>query len=197
MKLLMTSLLLFFALMTFAQSDQEISEAYKNVVIKSNSLLKKGKIADLNYSEVEKLATNLDQQYPSEYLKSAYEYSKKGKYNESAFLYFLSEMRIVDFNKNGQSEHWDNSEKGMILNEILFIYLATDADNFRKIIELVTNYYDKNDYTFIQKNKNYQKVKHPKNYQNLIKEFKENPKVVQENLKKDRDDMIKKINYYF
>ena len=146
---------LLFSSLIYAQDEADLFADYKKAIVKSDSLLKIGKISNINKTEVLKVAAALDQKHPDEYLKKSLEYAKLGKYNESSFFYFLGKMRLVDFNRNGEFGHWDFGENGMLLNEMLYIYLSKDVSNYENVLILVTDYYDNNDYAYLKKSNYY------------------------------------------
>lgn len=208
--ILLISLLIPSQVFSQSESDSIIIQSYQNVVVKSDSLFKIGKIADFNKKEVIGLSKKMDKQYPLEYLNQSFKYLKEGKYNESAFLYFLAKMRVKDFEANGNGmfkrgkDSYDNfvyeggaSKYDNEINEIVVIYLSKDINNYKNILKEATDYYDKNSHAYFKGNNNYKKVKDPMKYKQLISEFEKDPKKVSEELKLFWKDMANKINGYF
>lgn len=184
-------------IMIFSQSDKEVLMLYKNVIQKSDSLLAIGKISQIDSQKIFSDAKSADKEYPESYFRRSIEYFKRGRYNESAFLFYLGKMRAEDLNNLGHEHYSTGSEYETILEEGLFIYLSADADNYAKILQMAMNFYNENAYSYISKTKGYQKLKNPKNYSQLIKVLKGEKTKVQAELNAQRDEMINRIQPYF
>lgn len=194
-KIFITSLL-FCSLYIFGQDESTELLLYKNVIEKSDSLFAIGKISEIDSKMVTNLAKKSDMEYPSKYFENSLQLFKDSKYNESAFLYYLGKMRTVDFNNYGNGHFQLSADENVTLEEGLFMYMALDADNFVKILKMVKDFYQTNDYLYISKNKGYQKVKSPGNYSELITEIEHNKPKAQQEFSTQRDEMKKRILEY-
>lgn len=197
-KLLLINLFLFCFQIIFAQSedDSDYLLMYKTMIEKSDSLKSIGKLSEFKVKNIEEIAKNLDKNDPSNYFETSYHYFKDSKYNESAFLFHLGKMRTEDYNKSGKGYYEPRGDIGMILEEGIFMYLATDIDNYKKILKMAVDFYNKNEYTFISKTKNYHKLINPTNYTEIIDTFQNNRKESEQDLKKGREEMTSKIYEY-
>lgn len=189
---------------SYSQNSEETellmeAKGYKNVIAKSDSLLKAGKISNFNKEEVIALAKKLDKQYPLDYLSHSLQYLKEEKYNESAFFYFLAKMRVADFNANSIHHHYEGlgSDSDNYLNEVVVTYLAIDINNYKNILQESVDYYDKNSHSFFKNDKKYKKTEDPMEYRKIITEFELNPEKTSGELKEFWDDMATKIKNYF
>lgn len=180
----------------FGQSEDDMLLMYKKMIEKSDSLKTIGKISEFDSKKIETIAKKLDKEYPIRYFEASRDYFKNSMYNESAFLYHLGKMRTADFNKNEEAYYEPTSDIGVFLEEGIFIYLATDIDNYNKILKMAVGFYNKNDYTFISKNKNYHKLINPTNYSEIIEVFETKRAESAQELKQARDEMTSKVYEY-
>ncbi|WBV59955.1 hypothetical protein PFY12_13010 [Chryseobacterium camelliae] len=194
-KILITSFLFCF-LPIFGQDESSDLLLYKNVIEKSDSLFAIGKISEIDSKMVIDLAKKSDREYPSKYFQNSLQLFKDSKYNESAFLYYLGKMRTADFNNYGNGHFQPSTDDHVILEEGLIMYMTLDADNFVKILKMAKDFYQTNDYLYISKNKGYQKVKSPENYNELITEIENNKSKARQELSSQRDEMKKHVLEY-
>ncbi|WP_312089337.1 hypothetical protein [Chryseobacterium sp.] len=194
--------LLLFVLVSFqlkAQTDQELVNGYRNVIIQSDSLLKIGKISNFNKEEVISLARKLDSQYPLQYLSNSLKYLNQKKYNESAFLYFLGKIRKKELDKSNGFNNYDGvgGDADNFINEVVVTYLASDGDNYKNILKKVITYYERNSYTYLKNNKSKKPSEELNEYKKIIDRIESEPEKSKQDLKEFRDDMATKIKEYF
>lgn len=190
-------ILILFLLMSqsgFAQDEFDIIRDHKKALVKSDSLLANGNISEINLNELITVTKKLDNEHPSGYIEQALKYFKESKFNESGFLYNLAKIRLVDWNKNnvGANYHFSGDQK-VHLEEGVFLYLAADIDNYKKVFELALNYYRENEYLYISKKPGYHQAEIPTEYKEMLKEFNKNRETVKQGLFETREDMRKKV----
>lgn len=191
-------LILFMGKSGFAQDEFDVIRDYKKALVKSDSLLANGNISEINLEELLSATKKLDNQHPSGYIDQAIKYFKESKFNESGFLYNLIKMRLVDWNKNNVGAYYDFlGDQKVYLEEGVFLYLASDVDNYKKVLQLAINYYKENDYLYISKKPGYHKAKIDEDFNEMIKEFNENRETVKQGLFETREDMRKKVEGYY
>ncbi len=182
----------------FAQDEFDIIRDYKKALVKSDSMLAKGTISAMNLKELLITTKKLDNEHPKGYIVQSIAYFKEGKFNESGFLYHLAKMRLVDWNKNNLTAYYDFSgEENVYLEEGVFLFLASDIDNYKKVIELAINYYKQNEYIYISKKSLYNKAQIPEKYNEMLKELDENRETVIQGLFETREDIRKKVEEYY
>ena len=187
-------LLLFMSQPGFAQDEFDIIREYKKALVKSDSLLANGNISEINLEELITETKKRDNQHPSGYIEQAVKYFKQSKFNESGFLYNLAKIRLVDWNKNNVSAHYDfSSDQKVHLEEGVFLYLASDIDNYKKVLKLALNYYRENEYLYISKKPGYHQAEIATEYKEMLKEFDKNRETVKQGLFETREDMRKKV----
>lgn len=187
-------LFLFMSQSSFAQDEFDIIRAYKKALVKSDSLLANGNISEIDLDELIAVTKKLDNQHPSGYIDQALNYFKESKFNESGFLYNLAKMRLVDWNKNNVDAYYDfYGDQKVHLEEGVFLYLASDIDNYKKVLELAINYYRENKYLYISNKPDYHQAEIPTEYKEMLKQFDENRETVKQGLFETREDMRKKV----
>lgn len=183
---------------SLAQDEFDIIRDYKKALVKSDSLLAKGTISAMNLTELLATTKKLDNEHPSGYILQAITYFREGNFNESSFLFHLAKMRLVDWNKNNLNYHYDfYGDQKVYLEEGVFLFLASDIDNYRRVLEVAINYYKENPYLHISKNNEYRKAEVPEEYNEMLKEFDENRETVKQGLFETREDMRKKVEGYY
>lgn len=182
----------------FAQDEFDIIRDYKKALVKSDSLLAEGTISAMNLTELLATTKKLDNEHPSGYILQAITYFREGNFNESSFLFHLAKMRLVDWNKNNLNYHYDfYGDQKVYLEEGVFLFLASDIDNYRRVLELAIDYFKDNQYLYINKNNEYRKAEVPEEYNEMLKEFDENRETVKQGLFETREDMRKKVEGYY
>ncbi len=171
---------------------------YKRLVDAADSIQAKTKSVEFDTKSVFAEAKKLDtQSHPMFYFEKAQEYYEKGKYNESGFLNYLGKMRATDFN-NCDLGYFAKGEKGHLLDESVYLFLSADVDNYKRIIQMAIDFYEKNPYTFLVKNaKGYKKQPVENEYRELVKALSTiKPKDIAE-IQEGRKEMIDRINEYY
>ena len=191
-------LFLFMSQSSIAQDEFDIIRDYKKALVKSDSLLASGNISQMNLDELLTITKKLDSRNPNDYISQALAYFKQGDFNESGFLYNLAKLRLVDLNENTLGAKYDfYGEQKVYVEEGVFLYLAADINNYKKVIELAINYYRDNEYLYINKKQGYHKAQVPTEYIDIMKEFDGNSNVVKQSLYETREDMRKKVDGYY
>ncbi|MEO5911567.1 MAG: hypothetical protein ABIP95_11810 [Pelobium sp.] len=104
----------------------------------------------------------------------------------------------MDWNKNNVTAHYDFlGDQKVYIEEGVFLYLASDIDNYKKVLELAINYYRENEYLFISKKQGYHKAEIDVEYKEMFQEFNENRETVKQGLFETREDMRKKVEGYY
>lgn len=182
----------------FAQDEFDVIRNYKKALVKSDSLLAHGNISEINVEELIMVTKKLDNQHPSGYVEQALNYFKESKFNESGFLYHLTKMRLVDWNKNNTNAYYDfYGDEKVELEEGVFLYLSADIDNYKKVLQLAINYYKENEYLYISKKPGYHKAEIDVKYKEMLQEFDENRETVKQGLFETREDMRKNVEGYY
>ncbi|TDG35589.1 hypothetical protein EZJ43_13285 [Pedobacter changchengzhani] len=178
----------------FAQDEFDIIRIYKKALVKSDSLLANGDISEINLDELMTVTNKLNNQHPSGYVDQALKYFKESRFNESGFLYNLAKMRLVDWNKNNVGVYYDfYGDQKVELEEGVFLYLAADIDNYKKVLELALKYYRENDYLFISKKPGYHKAEISEDYKEMLSAFDKDRETLKQGLYETREDMRKKV----
>lgn len=178
--------------------DVEFLIHYKRLVDAADSVQAGKKSLEFDTEALFAETKRLDAEgHPMHYFQKAAEYYRKGKYNESGFLNYLGRMRVVDFNKTDLG-HFSKGETEHQLDESSYLFLSADVSNYKKIIQLAIDYYEKNPYTFLVKNaKAYKKQPVEENYKMMVKELSTtDPNKIAE-IQEGRKEMIDRINEYY
>ena len=188
----------------FAQAEPSGNEEvdfwlyYKRLVDAADSIQAKTKSVEFDTKSLFAETKKLDaQSHPMFYFEKAQEYYQKGKFNESGFLNCLGKMRATDFNTNDVG-HFVKGENEHLLDESVYLFLSADVANYKRIILLAIDFYEKNPYTFLVKNaKSYKKKPVESEFRQLVKVLSTtDPKEVAE-IQMGRKEMIDRINEYY
>ncbi|WP_300673272.1 hypothetical protein [Soonwooa sp.] len=171
---------------------------YKRLVDAADSIQAHKKTVAFDSKKLFEETKKLDSKnYPDAYIRRANEYYKKGKYNESGFLYYLTQLRAADFNASTLG-HYGNDETADMLEENSYLFLSADVANYHRILKMAIDYYEKEPYTYLVKyDKTYKKQPVEERYCEMLKLLEtKDPKVIAE-IQDGRQEMIKRINEYY
>lgn len=145
-------------------------------------------------------AKQLDKEHPAKYFEKAGELFKNSKYNDAAFIYYLGLLRYRYYNT--VNPKYQASGDGAlaaslqyVFGETINLYLKTNIDNFKSALQISSDYYAKNDYTFYPKKKNIEKYnKLIDSYSGLIKDLETNRTKYQKEWEDEKKMMIENID---
>lgn len=147
---------------SYCYSQEEEIRLYQNIISKSDSLIKVGKIEQIDTLKIFKEASKIDEKHPSQYFDAMANYLNNNEFNEASFLFYVGIMRYKFYNSTNPK--YKAGEDGallaslkMVLGEPIQLYMRSDVDNFLNILNLSKNYYQKHDYKFFPKKNNEQK----------------------------------------
>ncbi|SKB70760.1 hypothetical protein SAMN05660477_00707 [Soonwooa buanensis] len=171
---------------------------YKRLVDAADSIKTHKKTVEFDSKKLFEETKKLDKEnYPGAYIAKANDYYKKGKYNESGFLYYLTQLRAADFNASTLG-HFNNDETANMLEESSYLFLSADVANYHRVLKMAIDYYEKEPYTYLVKyDKTYKKQPVVERYCELLELLEtKDPKVIAE-IQDGRQEMIKRINEYY
>lgn len=203
-KLLLILSLIIFGHSYFAQTKPTGNEEldyilyYKRLVDAADSIQTHKKTVEFDSKKLFEETKKLDKEnYPAAYITKANDYYKKGQYNESGFLYYLTQLRAADFNASTLG-HYSNDETANMLEESSYLFLSANVENYHKILKMAIDYYEKEPYIYLVKHdKAYKKQSVTGRYRELLKLLDtKDPKMIAE-IQAGRQEMIKRINEYY
>lgn len=171
---------------------------YKRLVDAADSIKTQKKTVEFDSKKLFEETKKLDKEnYPGAYITKANDYYEKGKFNESGFLYYLSQLRATDFNASTLG-HYNKSETANMLEESSYLFLSADVANYHRILKMAIDYYEKEPYIYLVKHdKAYKKQSVTGRYRELLKLLDtKDPKMIAE-IQAGRQEMIKRINEYY
>ena len=188
---------LIISLASFAQIEQ--LQLYKNLYQTADSLNKIGHLFSVDSLTFQN-AKQLDKEHPAKYFEKAGELFKNSKYDDAAFIYYLGLLRYRYYNT--VNPKYQASGDGAlaaslqyVFGETINLYLKTNIDNFKSVLQFSSDYYAKNDYTFYSKKKNLEKYNQLiESYSSVIKDLETNRTKYQKEWDDEKKMMIENID---
>ena len=165
-------------LLSYSYGQDEI-QLYKNIYTQADSLIKTGKISNID-STITEVANELDKEHPSKFFETAGQLLTESKFNEASFIYYLGLMRYRYF--NSVNPDYQVSGDGALLASMKYVmgepinmYLRTDVENFISVINFTIEYYESNDFLFYSKSEDVESfMKQSEGFKELVTELENN-----------------------